>query len=114
MLSYTAKAKALEKALQPAAGMSPRKDAWRRLRRDRVAMASLVALVAICLIAFFAPLLPLQPPDDVDTTINYQAPKFSPLFEKSLHLDWQAIESTPERLAKTQSELDEAVARLDA
>jgi ABC-type dipeptide/oligopeptide/nickel transport system permease subunit len=36
-------------------GRSPWTLAWRRLRRDRVAMASLVVIVLICLVAIFAP-----------------------------------------------------------
>ena len=42
--------------------MSLARDAWRRLRRNRVAMVSLVFLVVLSLLAFLTPLLPLQSP----------------------------------------------------
>ena len=40
-------------------GVSLGQDAWRRLRRNRMAMVSLVTLITIGLLAFFTPLLPL-------------------------------------------------------
>lgn len=43
-------------------GVSLWRDAWRRLRRNLAAMASLVLLILIVLLAFFTPLLPLQSP----------------------------------------------------
>ncbi|MFG0289692.1 MAG: ABC transporter permease [Rhodopirellula sp. JB044] len=47
-------------------GVSLWQDAWRRLRRNRAAMASLVFLVILMLAAIFTPLLPLQSPIDKD------------------------------------------------
>jgi len=43
-------------------GVSLGRDAWRRLRRNIVAMAALVYLVLLALAAFFTPLMPLQSP----------------------------------------------------
>lgn len=43
-------------------GVSLWRDAWRRLRRNRSAMASLVFLIVLALLSFFTPLLPLQAP----------------------------------------------------
>jgi oligopeptide transport system permease protein len=43
-------------------GVSLAKDAWRRLRRNFVAMGALVYLILLILAAIFTPLLPLQSP----------------------------------------------------
>ena len=97
---------------QPAKGVSLGQDAWRHLRRNRTAMASLVALIAIGLLAFFTPLLPLAPPDKHQTDLQYQPPQFMPLFRASFDLDWQAIQSTPGNMASVQRELQEAEEKL--
>lgn len=47
-------------------GVSLWQDAWRRLRRKRVAMASLIFIILVALAALFTPLLPLQSPIDKD------------------------------------------------
>ncbi|MBC8355400.1 MAG: ABC transporter permease [Planctomycetes bacterium] len=47
-------------------GTSLWQDAWRRLKRNRLAMISLWCLVAVAMLAAFAPLLPLQSPLDKD------------------------------------------------
>lgn len=64
-------------------GVSPWLDAWRRLRKSRVAMASLVFLVLVALTAFFTPLLPLQSPrlqvfDTPQQKHQFQAPRLAP------------------------------------
>jgi oligopeptide transport system permease protein len=92
-------------AVKPARGVSLGRDAWERLRRNRRAMASLAALILICLAAFLSPLLPLQPPDDVDTRLQFQAPRLQPLLEPSFQFDWEAVEQTPQRMARTRAEL---------
>jgi oligopeptide transport system permease protein len=86
-------------------GVSLGRDAWRRLRRNRMAMFSLGTLVTIALLAFFTPLLPLAPPDKHHTDLQYEAPKFSPLFVNSFSLDWKAIDETPEKLAAVYKDL---------
>lgn len=86
-------------------GVSLGQDAWRRLKHNRQAMAALCILATIGALAFFAPILPLQPPDDDDTNLQYAPPVYWPLFEKSFHLDWQAVLVTPDRLQQTRNEL---------
>ena len=49
-----------------AGGRSPWGDAWRRLRRNRAAVASMGVLVALGLTSLLTPLLPLQSPIDKD------------------------------------------------
>jgi oligopeptide transport system permease protein len=62
-------------------GVSLGRDAWRRLRKSRIAMLCLGTLAVISLLAFLTPLLPLQPPDRIDTPKQYTPPLFSPLWE---------------------------------
>ena len=57
-----------------AKGVSPGRDAWRRLRKSRVAMLCLGVLAAIVVLAFFTPLLPLQPPDKIATAMKFAPP----------------------------------------
>jgi oligopeptide transport system permease protein len=92
----------------PEKGVSLGQDAWRRLKRNRRAMASLFTLISIGLLAFFTPLLPLQPPDDDNTDLQYRPPSLWPLFVESFRFDWEAVRATPERLAETRSELQAA------
>jgi oligopeptide transport system permease protein len=87
------------------AGVSLGSDAWRRLRRDPIAMLSLGVLVTISVLAFLTPMLPLQPPDEDMTRLQYQPPHLWPLFEKSFNIDWPAIERTPADLRKARDEL---------
>ena len=47
-------------------GTSLWKDAWQRLKRNRIAMVSLWCLIGISVLASLAPLLPLQSPLDKD------------------------------------------------
>jgi oligopeptide transport system permease protein len=61
-------------------GVSLGQDAWRRLRKSRVAMFSLVILAAIALVAVMAPLLPMQPPDRKMTELQYARPQLFPLW----------------------------------
>jgi oligopeptide transport system permease protein len=68
-------------------GVSLGQDAWRRLRKNRVAMLCLGTLVAIALLAFFTPLLPLQPPDRIATRRQYEPPQLSPFWEKTFELN---------------------------
>ncbi|HJQ81744.1 MAG TPA: ABC transporter permease [Lacipirellulaceae bacterium] len=95
-------------------GVSLGQDAWRRLRRKRMAMASLVTLAVIVLLSFFTPMLPLAPPDQHHTFQQYEAPELLPLFLKNFELDWAAIQNTPSNLANTRGELIQARERLAA
>lgn len=94
------------------AGVSLGGDAWRQLRRDKVAMFSLAVLVAIGVLAFFTPMLPLQPPDRDRTQLQYDPPRLSPLFEKSFDIDWTAIEAAPGETRRVRGELIAAQERL--
>src|SRR4051812_7447300 len=95
-------------AAQAANGVSLGKDAWRRLRRNRMAMASLVTLITIGLLAALTPLLPLAPPDKHHTELQYEPPKLAPLFDKTFKLDWTAIQETPSKLAGVRDQLTTA------
>jgi oligopeptide transport system permease protein len=60
-------------------GVSLGLDAWRRLRRNRVATASLSFLILLALLALFTPVLPLQSPRRVETSRQFQRPVLWPL-----------------------------------
>jgi oligopeptide transport system permease protein len=92
-------------------GVSLGQDAWRRLRRNRVAMASLITLVAIGILAFISPLLPFAPPDKHHTDRQYEPPNFSPVFEKTFTLDWKSIQDSSSRLAEIRQKLATAEGR---
>jgi len=58
-------------------GVSLGQDAWRRLRKSRVAMASFWFLIVLVLVALVTPLLPLQAPRSIDTSRQFAPPSFS-------------------------------------
>jgi len=58
-------------------GVSLGKDAWRRLRRKRVAMLSLWLLIVLAILAFLTPLLPLQAPRAIDTGRAFESPSLA-------------------------------------
>src|SRR3954465_3191469 len=87
---------------QSATGVSLGRDAWRRLRRNRMAMLCLGTLIAIGALALFTPLLPLAPPDKHHTNLQYEPPKLSPLLEKTFDFDWKAVEDSHARMAGLQ------------
>ncbi len=74
----------------PLRGISPAQDAWRRLRKSRVAMLSLGFLVALTVLAILTPALPLQPPREVDTSRQFLPPQVWPPLERSLQLPSEA------------------------
>ena len=86
-------------------GLSLTQDAWRRLRRNRVAMLSLWTLVAICWLAFLTPLLPLQAPDFTQTKLQYTEPTATPFWLNTLKLDTELIARTPDVVAELETEL---------
>jgi oligopeptide transport system permease protein len=93
-------------------GVSLGQDAWRRLRKNRMAMASLITLVVIGVLAFFTPLLPLSPPDKHSTDLQYEPPRLSPFVLYTFAINWDAIQSTDERIADTERQLAAAETRL--
>ena len=68
-------------------GVSLGRDAWRRLRRNGVAMASLGFLVILALLALLTPLLPLQPPRHVDTARQHTRPQLAPFWQPTPLID---------------------------
>ncbi|TWU28300.1 ABC transporter permease [Bythopirellula polymerisocia] len=101
-------AKIGETAVAPQAanmGMSLSQDAWRRLRKNRVAMLSMGTLIAICVLAFLTPLLPLQAPDHAQTELQYEEPTATPLWVANRPLDTDEIARTPELVEKMEKEL---------
>lgn len=89
------------------AGTSLARDALRRLRRDWAAMGALATLAIVCLLAVITPILPLQPPDRVDTSLQYKPPTLRPLRIDGFALDLEKIERTPAEVAKLRAELPE-------
>jgi oligopeptide transport system permease protein len=57
-------------------GISLWRDAWKRLKRNRVAMASLTFLITLSILAILTPLLPLQPPRKVRLDRQFSPPTF--------------------------------------
>jgi oligopeptide transport system permease protein len=98
----------IEPAAEPSKGVSLGKDAWRRLRRNRMAMFSLITLITIGVLAFLTPMLPLAAPDKHHTELQYERPKLTPLFVDTFSLDWKAIEETPARLPAVYDDLKAA------
>src|SRR3954454_11032950 len=86
-------------AVRQPKGTSLGQDAWRRLRRNRMAMFSLTTLITIGLLAFLTPLLPLAAPDKHHTDLQYEPPKLTPLFVNTFSLDSTSINETPSKLA---------------
>lgn len=111
-MSHTESPSAPKKLPEQQTGVSLGQDAWRRLRRNRMAMASLMTLITVASLAFLTPLLPLAPPDKHHTNLQYEPPKLLPLFSKAFTLDWPAIEQAPAKLAEVHGELGVAKQRL--
>ncbi len=88
-------------------GMSLSQDAWRRLRRNRVAMLSMVALAVISVLAFLTPLLPLQAPDHTQTALQYADPMASPFWLHTFELDIDKIAQIPKVVAELEAEWKE-------
>jgi len=84
----------------PAKGISLGQDAWRRLRRNRMAMPSLATLIVIGLSAFFTPILPLAPPDRHQTNLQYEPPVLSPLFAKTFVFNADAAIESRSKIAE--------------
>ncbi|HEX3601683.1 MAG TPA: ABC transporter permease subunit [Lacipirellulaceae bacterium] len=92
-------------AALPAKGLSLGQDAWRRLRKNHVAMTCLFTLITIAVLAFLTPLLPLAPPDQHHTSLQYEPPKLQPLFDRTFSLNWKAIDEASGQLAEVREKL---------
>lgn len=64
-------------------GVSLGRDAWRRLRRNKAAMAALVFLALLGTAALLTPLWPLQAPRTVRTERALAGPQFRPAFTRT-------------------------------
>ncbi len=97
--------------IKPTAGVSLTRDAWRRLKRNRVAMVALGVLATVVLLAIFTPLLPLQPPDRHNTAIQFAPPidlRQSPLWVETFDLDPAELAASAERLPSARRDLADA------
>ena len=99
-------------------GISLWKDAWKRLRRKRVAMLSLWFLVGLVILAVLTPLLPLQSPIRQDAQRRkFEPPNVSPVslrgekFKEQLQVLQEQRETAKGDLRK---ELDEQLANLQS
>ena len=99
-------------------GISLWKDAWKRLRRKRVAMLSLWFLVGLVILAVLTPLLPLQSPIRQDAQRRkFEPPNVSPVslrgekFKEQLEVLQEQRETANGDLRK---ELDEQLANLQS
>ena len=66
---------AILEGARAAQGVSLGKDAWRRLRKNRVAMLALGYLIVLAMLTFLTPLLPLQSPYRTNTDRVLQSPQ---------------------------------------
>jgi len=81
-------------------GVSLGQDAWRRLRKSRMAMLSLGFLVLLGLSALLTPLLPLEPPRRVLTWRQFAPPH-------------ERVEPPPEKAHLEQEGFEDGFGRLD-
>ncbi|HZZ72425.1 MAG TPA: ABC transporter permease [Pirellulales bacterium] len=81
-------------------GVSLGLDAWRRLRKNKIAMLALGFLGLLTLLAVFTPLLPFQPPRRVQTKLKYAPP--DPI--------WQGVFHPTSQLLDEHGQWDEAAA----
>ncbi len=96
-------------------GVSLWMDAWRRLKKNWAAMASLGFLIVLALLALLTPLLPLQSPrfqrlNTADTKDQFQPPNLRPV-ELTLKLDDLAQFET--QFEKDMAELVQQLAAAD-
>lgn len=88
-------------------GVSLWRDAWRRLRKNRVAMASLAYLIVLSLLALFTPLLPLQPPRQQLTELSFQTPTVSPsLFIRGYDIATDQAGDAKDQQSPSQEKID--------
>lgn len=76
-------------------GVSPAREAWQRLRKNRVALVALVFLALLSLIALLTPMLPLAPPYETNTARAFEPPKAWPLFVQTPGIAPDALPGEP-------------------
>src|SRR4030095_3183623 len=64
------------RAIRPASGASPWREAWRRFRRHRMAYASLFVLMTLVALVVFGPLLWNLPINEIDFSAQLQGPSW--------------------------------------
>ncbi|QGJ71511.1 Binding-protein-dependent transport systems inner membrane component [Planctomycetales bacterium 10988] len=67
-------------------GVSLSQDAWKRLKKNKAAMAALSFLILISILAILTPFLPFQSPRNTQTELQFQGPQFSILSDQGLGL----------------------------
>ena len=87
-------------------GVSLGQDAWRRLRKNRVAIGSLWVLLLLGLFALLAPLAPLQPPRWIDTSRQFAPPSLS---GPASGLPPGEVEDAPSAAHPKQPDLDDRI-----
>lgn len=70
-------------------------------------MGALATLIVVCFLAIVTPILPLQPPDRVQTDLQYTPPTLKPLWIDGFTLNLEAIEQAPAEVAKLRNQLPE-------
>lgn len=89
-------------------GVSLSQDAWRKLRRNRLAMLSLVTLISVAVLAMLTPLLPLAPPDRDQTKLKLSPPSGPLLVTQSTTEDGKRH---PDAFGLRQERIDELYER---
>jgi oligopeptide transport system permease protein len=89
-------------------GVSLTQDAWRRLKKSWVAMASLWTLLAVVLLAFFTPFLPLPAPDRDVTQLMLTEPVVWPPLVEAFKFEAEQVTALAEPIAEAQIKLQEA------
>ncbi|TWT30810.1 ABC transporter permease [Blastopirellula retiformator] len=94
-------------------GVSLWQDAWRRLRRNWVAMGALLLLVLLSLSAILTPLFPLQSPVDQHLSDrSFAAPNGDPATLGLAEMTGEALDAKINTLWNNPSAFDEALIRL--
>lgn len=72
------KEQAVNEFNQVVEGNSLGKDAWRRLKKNKMAVIGMVTVIVYVLLSAFAPLLPLHPYDEIILDHQQLPPRFTP------------------------------------
>ena len=90
----------------PLVGVSLERDAWRRLKKNRSAMASLAFLVLLAISSFLVPLFPLQSPQiQYPEQRAFLPPNLDPVTLRVISSDQAAEVPLSEELDKRNQEI---------